>query len=147
MDEQTSKVLIVDDDRTNLKILTKIVESQGYETENASGGNEALSLLETLTPDLILLDIMMPDINGIEVCKKLQQDPRLSDIPVIMVTGDTDVETLKKSFDAGATDFVSKYVNRVEFAARIRAAFRLRNEIRRRRECESKLKELQNNQK
>ncbi len=142
MDAENHKVLIVDDDRTNLKILTKIVQSQGYETETASGGNEALSILESLTPDLILLDIMMPDVNGIEVCKQLQQDDRLSEIPVIMVTGDTDVETLKKSFEAGATDFVSKYVNRVEFAARIRAAFRLRNEIKRRKACEEQLKQL-----
>ena len=116
------KLLIVDDVPVNIKILEKILEPE-YGTGFATNGQDALSIARSEDPpDLILLDIMMPEFNGYEVCRALKQDDGTKDIPVIFVTAETDDGTLKKALEAGGTDYVRKPVNRIELLARVKAA-------------------------
>lgn len=129
-------ILIVDDNPMNVIVVREMLKKAGYDQiVTASSANEMFQLLEaSLTPpssvtyDLILLDMMMPGIDGIEACRLIQQSERLRDIPVIMVTAVGDSLKLAEALDAGASDFVTKPINRIELLARIRAALRLKAE-------------------
>ena len=115
-------ILIVDDAPPNLRVLVEIMMSD-YEISVSTNGPEAIEIATSKNqPDLILLDIMMPDMDGYEVCRILRQHNRTRDIPVIFVTANTDDETLKQAFEAGGTDYVRKPVNRIELLARIQSA-------------------------
>jgi len=104
------KVLIVDDESINIKVIGEILKFD-YEVSFATNGPEALEIATSNDPpDLILLDIMMPEMDGYEVCKVLREDQQSKDIPVIFVTADTDDETLKEAFESGGTDYVRKPV-------------------------------------
>jgi len=116
------KVLIVDDESINIKVIGEILKFD-YEVSFATNGPEALEIATSNDPpDLILLDIMMPEMDGYEVCKVLREDQQSKDIPVIFVTADTDDETLKEAFESGGTDYVRKPVSRIELLARIKSA-------------------------
>lgn len=124
--KQKKNILIVDDAPANIRVLVEILISD-YEISVATSGPEALEIIgkrrETRSfPDLILLDIMMPEMNGYEVCKRLKQNGKTKDIPVIFVTANTDDDTLREAFEAGGTDYVRKPVNRIELLARIKYA-------------------------
>ena len=101
------KVLIVDDDKTSLKLASGILADE-YRTAVATGGEKALKYLEKNTPDLILLDINMPDMNGFEVMKRIQENPEYSEIPVIFVAADPSPQTEATCLEMGAVDYVSK---------------------------------------
>ncbi|MHB1677116.1 MAG: response regulator [Sulfuriferula sp.] len=101
-------VLVVDDDEFQHKIVSKILEDENYQLLFASGGVEALSILRKIRPDLILMDIMMPDMNGLEVMRQMKTVPRLADIPVIMITGKGEKNIVTESLKAGANNFMVK---------------------------------------
>lgn len=120
-----STLLIVDDEERNRALLQAILEPMGYKIVLAEDGQEALEKTLELRPDLILLDVMMPDITGYEVCETIRQDPDLAEIPVLLVTALNDRESRLKGIDAGADDFLSKPVDVVEIQARVKTVTRL----------------------
>ncbi len=118
-------VLIVDDDATSRKILGTILLAEGHELAYASYGLEALKQAATIVPDLILLDAMLPGMDGFEICRRLRAAPMLAEVPIIMVTSLTDRDSRLKGIEAGSDDFLSKPVDAVELKARVRAITRL----------------------
>lgn len=101
-------VLVVDDDEFQRKIVSRLLAAQNYRLVFAAGGVEALNILLKLQPDLIIMDIMMPDLDGIETTRRLKTMPRLANVPVIMVTGNSERDSVRSSMRAGAADFVVK---------------------------------------
>jgi two-component system response regulator AtoC len=120
-----ARILIVDDEPFNVDLLEQELEDQGYDTLAAADGEAALALLDDETPDLILLDWMMPGLDGLDVLKRLKDEPRWSRIPVIMLTARTSTEDKVRGLDAGADDYVTKPIDESELFARIRAALRI----------------------
>jgi two-component system cell cycle response regulator len=123
--ERKSKILIVDDEPVGRETLEMLLINQGYELTFASDGAETLRLAAEVAPDLILLDVMMPGMNGFEVCRRLRADPVLDEVPVIMVTALDDHDSRLRGIEAGADDFVTKPFNRAELRARVRTITRL----------------------
>lgn len=121
-------ILIVDDEPNNFDVIETLLSVQGYHLYYASNGQEALSILDTVNPDLILLDVMMPGLNGIDVCKKIKADLQWKIVPVIMVTALSSKEDLALCLEAGADDFISKPVNRLELCARVKSMLRIKQQ-------------------
>jgi two-component system cell cycle response regulator len=122
---QPSTILIVDDQLEARQVLGMWLEPQGYRLAFANSGAEALAQAIKLVPDLILLDVMMPDMDGFEVCRRLRAHPLLAEVPIIMITALTDRESRLKGIDAGADDFISKTFDGIELRARVRSITRL----------------------
>ena len=120
------RILIVDDNPTNLDILRARLESQAYEILTADDGEAALSSATEHRPDLILLDIMMPKIDGIEVCRRLKSDPDLPFMPIIMVTAKADSEDVVAGLDSGADEYLTKPVDQVALVARVKSILRIK---------------------
>ena len=118
-------VLIVDDEPLGRDSLEGLLMNQGYQLAFAANGNEALLQAEKLIPDLILLDVMMPDMDGFEVCSRLRGDPILADVPVVLVTALDDRDSRLRGIEAGADDFVTKPFDRTELRTRVRTITRL----------------------
>ncbi len=114
-----SRILIVDDLLENLQIIAKALEPQGYDMRFAEGGAKALAMAKETAFDLILLDVMMPDMSGFEVCRELKQDPRLAKTPVIFITAKTDAESIVAGFEVGGVDYVTKPFRLEELRARV----------------------------
>lgn len=125
--EVPSRVLIVDDNRQNVELLRTYISAEGHEVDEAFDGEEALEKVAQNPPDLILLDIMMPKLNGYDVCSRLKSDDKTRFIPIIMVTALSDLEDKIKGLDAGTDDFISKPFNRYELLARVRSLLRIRH--------------------
>lgn len=123
--DNTSTILIVDDDKGVRTTLKAALDDPAYSLAFANNGAEALAKASELTPDLILLDVMMPDINGFEVCRRLRTDPLLSDVPVIMLTALHQRESRLEGIQAGADDFITKPFDVTELGARVRVITRL----------------------
>lgn len=122
IDVSGSTLLVVDDSPVSSMVVSLILKKHSdYLTVRAWDGRECIKKAREVKPDLILLDIQMPDMNGIEVCKILRKDEQIYDIPVIFVTASTDNETLKEAFESGGTDYVRKPVNKIELLARIKS--------------------------
>ena len=119
-----SKILLVDDEIDTLLPLKMSLEAEDYLVLGASNGFEALELAKTNIPDLILLDIMMPGMDGYEVCAQLKKDPVMRNIPVIMLTAKDAVREKVKGLDIGADDYVTKPFNLNELKARIKSVLR-----------------------
>ncbi|MFM2005911.1 MAG: hypothetical protein RLZZ09_1566 [Pseudomonadota bacterium] len=136
--EQKSLVLIVDDSVAARETLIDALEGQGYELYQAGGGAEALALADGLKPDVILLDVMMPEMDGFEVCRRLRADTELAEAPVLMVTALDDRASRLKGIEAGADDFIAKPIDRIEMRARVRTITRL-NRYRKLREEHTRL--------
>jgi CheY-like chemotaxis protein/nitrogen-specific signal transduction histidine kinase len=117
--------LIVDDTETGREILEALLQSSTYQLAFAANGPEALLKAEALTPDLILLDVMMPGMDGFEVCRRLRSNPRLAEIPIILVTALDDRQSRLQGIEAGADDFVTKPFDHAELRARVRTITRL----------------------
>ena len=120
------RILAVDDSARDLQLLSLILEREGYDLTLASHGAEALACAGKRKPDLILLDILMPDLNGIEVCRRLKADPATAEIPVIFLTGQAKEEEVLSGFEAGAVDYVTKPFRIPELLARVHAHVQLR---------------------
>jgi len=125
--EDRPRVLVVDDDRRNVKLMGSYLLPQGYEVLPAYGGEEALSLLAHTEVDLMLLDIMMPGLDGYEVCKRIKSRDATRLVPVILITALDDSRSKVRGIEAGADDFLTKPANREELLARSRALIRVRN--------------------
>ncbi len=123
--EQQSVILIVDDNPFGRDALEDLLYGQGYRLAFAADGHEALDQAAALSPDLILLDVMMPDIDGFEVCRRLRADPHLAEVPVVMITALDDDNSCLRGLEAGADDFISKPFNRARLRARVRTITRL----------------------
>lgn len=120
MDEYLSNILIVDDNPENLKVVSGFLKEAGYKIALALNGLNALEILHDNKIDLILLDVMMPEIDGFEVCQMIKQQKDLHDIPVIFLTALTDTESLLKGFHVGGVDYVSKPFIREELLIRVK---------------------------
>ncbi len=143
-----SNILIVDDNETAREVLRGIMDDLDAHLIFASSGIEALARADECTPDLILLDVMMPGMDGFEVCRRVRANPRLVDVPVVMATALDDLDSKLKALEAGADDFVTKPINRVELRARAQTILRLnrnRQLVRRQEELESALGALTTN--
>jgi len=112
-------ILVVDDTLGSLKMMVEILVSEGYQVRPANSGPLALSSIDSQVPDLILLDIRMPDIDGFEICRRLKADPRTTTIPVIFLSAETDTKERLEGFAVGAVDFIGKPFQREELLARI----------------------------
>ena len=127
-DNDEKKILIVDDTPTNIRVLVPILMDHGkFQINIANNGIDALKLLEKIVPDLILLDIMMPEMDGFETCQRIKETEHLKDIPVIFLTAKSDTEDVAKGFALGAADFVSKPFNSVELIARVKTHIELKS--------------------
>lgn len=124
---QEHAILVVDDTHTNLKILFDLLTNQGYRVAIAKSGEAALEKLESYLPQLILLDVMMPGIDGFETCKRLKANPDTQDIPVMFMTALSDSENKVKGLNAGAVDYITKPIDHEEVLARIAIHLQLRN--------------------
>jgi len=119
--DRKSLILIVDDNVDTVELLRKRLRADGYETAEAYNGEECLSLVPECNPDVIVLDVMMPRLNGYEVCNRLKADEATKYIPVIMLTAKSDVEDKVRGLDVGADDYLAKPFDYKELAARIRS--------------------------
>lgn len=117
-------VLVVDDDEFQHKIIDKILEGKNYHLVFAAGGIEALKVLRKTRPDLILMDVMMPDMGGLEVARYIKSTPQLADIPIVMITGKSDKNIVTESLKAGAADFVVKPFDRDTLLGKVTQALR-----------------------
>jgi two-component system cell cycle response regulator len=115
------RVLVVDDDKHAVEILYRLLEKEGFEVLRAQSGAEALELATKSPIDVILLDVMMPQMSGFEVCEKLRKDTRTRDIPVILLTAKDDMETRVVGMKLGVSEFLTKPINKRELFTRIRA--------------------------
>ena len=117
----SERILIVDDDPDALTLIGLTLERRGYSVLKASGGTEALMMIENDRPDLILLDLMMPHMDGYEVCRRIKADPRLGGIPVVMLTAKAQMASQVEGYRVGADDYVTKPVHPDDLASHIRA--------------------------
>ncbi len=120
LNPETCLILVVDDILLNLQFMAEALESVGYEITLASSGKQALERMQLVRPDLILLDLMMPDMNGFEVCDKIKSDLSLADIPIIFITASNEEEHVLQAFEKGAVDYIVKPFNTHELLARVR---------------------------
>ncbi|MCP4368172.1 MAG: response regulator [Deltaproteobacteria bacterium] len=120
------KVLLVDDNPTNLQVLFQTLEGRGYNLLVAKNGETALAITGKAHPNLILLDIMMPGMDGYEVCRKIKKDCGMQHIPVIFITAKTEAEDVVKGFDAGGSDYVAKPFRAPELLARVKKEVELK---------------------
>jgi two-component system, sensor histidine kinase and response regulator len=118
-------ILVVDDIQTNIQVVGQILNENGYEVMPATSAAQAFERIKTQTPDLILLDFMMPEVNGLEVCRRLKSNPVTEKIPVIFLTASNEVEHVTQAFAAGAVDFVTKPFRGEELLARVRTHLEL----------------------
>lgn len=137
---RNSKILVVDDVPVNIKLQRTYLTAVGYEVVAAKDGVEALEQVKVEQPDLILLDVMMPKMNGFQVCQKLKNSDDTRFIPIIMVTALNELEDKIKGIEAGADDFICKPYNKLELLARVKSLLRIKHLH---DQLEEKLKELE----
>lgn len=118
------QILLVDDSQFNIAVLKEILSKQDYQVDEATHGRIALELIEQKIYDLIILDVIMPGMNGFEVCREIKKHPQYKDIPIIFVTSDE--ENMLKGFKAGAVDYIPKSYNQTELLARVNTHLKLR---------------------
>ncbi|MDR2460284.1 MAG: response regulator [Deltaproteobacteria bacterium] len=123
---RTPRVMVVDDELLNLKLMAAMLKPLGYEVILANDGEECLAKVRELPPDLILLDIMMPKLNGFDVVTQLKAEEKYSLIPIVMVTALQDVNDRVKALEVGAEDFLTKPVDRMELRARVRSLLKVK---------------------
>lgn len=122
-DETSRSILVVDDERGFRDVVTVILESQGYQVQQAHHANDALGLLDETTPDLILTDMMMPEMDGVGLIKRLRETPKWANIPVVVISAYSEPEVQENAFAAGATGFISKPFSASELRSTVGAYF------------------------
>ena len=118
------KILVVDDDLDTLRLINIILEREGYQVSTASNGEQAILLAKSFQPDLILLDLMMPGMDGVEVAHNLRDDPQTKHILIIMLTAKSQLEDKLDGFDAGADDYLTKPIQHPELIAHVKAVLK-----------------------
>jgi two-component system, sensor histidine kinase and response regulator len=121
-------ILVVDDEPDNFDVIEALLTDRDYTLHYASRGQEAIAALDKFDPDVILLDVMMPDMDGFEVCQRIKAMPQWQAVPIIMVTALASTEDLSRCLSAGADDFVAKPVNSVELRARVQSMLRIKKQ-------------------
>ncbi|MBU3914993.1 response regulator [bacterium] len=124
--KQTLEILIVDDDVISLQILRNHLKTVGYTVYTAQDGFQAWHIIQRQSLDLVILDVMMPRMNGYELCEKIRQSSDLTELPVIMLTARTQIDDIINGFNSGANDYLTKPVNRLELLARVQTSFQLK---------------------
>jgi CheY-like chemotaxis protein len=124
-----ARLLVVDDNENNRDIVSRLLEREGYQVSTAEDGAQALERIKIQPPDLVLLDVMMPVMDGIEACKRMKDDPESRLIPVVIMTALGQVDDRVRGIQAGADDFLTKPVNRGELLARIQTSLRLKQTV------------------
>jgi two-component system, sensor histidine kinase and response regulator len=125
---QSASILIVDDEPNNFEVIEILLFQQGYDLSYANSGMEAIAQLQVKAPDVILLDVMMPDLDGLEVCQQIKANSDWQHIPIVMVTALQSREDLARCLGAGANDFLSKPVNGLELRARVQSMVRIKQQ-------------------
>lgn len=125
---KTPSLLIVDDEPNNFDVIETLLADYEYDLHYLSNGQDTINSIDILNPDLILLDVMMPEMNGIEVCGKIKLRPNWQSIPILMVTALTSKQDLALCLDAGADDFISKPINSFELRARVKSLLRIKKQ-------------------
>jgi adenylate cyclase len=120
------RILIVDDNETNRCLLTARLGAEGYETTEAENGERALAVAHEVAPDVVLLDVMMPKIDGFEVCRRMKGDPTLGFVPIVMVTARTDSKDVVTGLNAGADEYLTKPIDHAALVARVRSMLRIK---------------------
>jgi adenylate cyclase len=120
------RILVVDDNETNRDIIVTRLEAHGYETLQAADGEQALAAVKQHGPDLVLLDVMMPNLDGIEACRRLKSDTALPFLPIILVTAKADSKDIVAGLDAGADEYLTKPVDQAALVARVRSVLRVK---------------------
>ena len=144
-----SVILIVDDNEQNVELLQAYLEALPCTILTATDGMEAMRLVEDPdqpTPDLILLDVMMPRMSGFEVCRKLKEDPATHAIPIMMVTALNELGDIERGVESGTDDFVTKPVNRLELITRVKSLLRVRHLKRELDRTEAYIRDLEQSQ-
>ena len=136
------KILVVDDEEQIRDVLSDFLTKKGYEVVSASNGEEALELTETEKPHVILLDVKMPGIDGIETCRRLKEDEKTRSIPIVMITAFADREV--EAYIEGADDFIVKPFNMVEISFRVESMLRIRHLSDELQKAMAYIEELQN---
>lgn len=136
-------ILIVDDNPANRKMLDILLKKDGYETQTLEDGNNILEVVNTIKPQLILLDIMMPGMDGYQVCEELKASKKTRDIPVIFLTAKSESEAIVKGFQVGASDYVTKPFKPVELLARVKTHLQLRQSFEDLKESQKRITELE----
>jgi DNA-binding response OmpR family regulator len=126
MEKTRGRILIVDDDPHAIEILTRMLGREGYTCASASSGAAALDSLRTQPTDVILLDVMMPQMDGLQVCERLRKDDALREIPVILLTAKDDMETRARGMALGVSEYLTKPINKRELFTRIEAQLHAR---------------------
>ena len=163
VDPPKADILIVDDKPDNLRLLSAYLKEENYQVRKALNAERSLQAIATAKPDLILLDIQMPDMNGYELCSKLKESPETCDIPIIFISAKKDVFDKGLAFDIGAVDYIVKPFHELEVVVRVRHQItiaqqlkqleiqrqeleatnqRLKMEIRKRKQLEAKLRQI-----
>ena len=124
--DKKQRILIVDDDEKNIKLLGNLLEYYSYNYKAAKNGIEALEKTKTYNPDIIILDIMMPEMDGYEACRRLKSDPATHHIPVVMVTALADTDSKIKGLNAGANDFLMKPFDKTELMVRVKNLLKIK---------------------
>jgi len=137
----TYVILIVDDDPTTCALTTTLLEREGYRTRWCSSGREALELVATTPVSLVLLDVMMPGMDGFEVCAKLRATEAGKRLPIILLTGRNDIDTRLEGMQSGVSEFLAKPVTRHELLARVRAQLHILDLTRQLEQIEANLKQ------
>lgn len=127
MSEMTdnARILIVDDTLQNIQVLGTVLREKGYQLNVAQNGKQALDMVHKVQPDLILLDVMMPEMDGHETCQHLKADPKTAEIPVIFLTAKVETDDIVKGFELGAIDYVTKPFNATELLRRVQTHLQL----------------------
>ncbi|MEA1973310.1 MAG: response regulator, partial [Candidatus Cloacimonadota bacterium] len=120
------KILVVDDDLNSIEHISILLRSKGYNVKQCLDGTKVIEELESFTPDMILLDIVMPNISGYDICEEIKDDIRYSEIPVMFISGLSDHEEKIKGFEVGGVDYVNKPYNVYELSARIKTHLRIK---------------------
>ena len=136
MEKTKGRILIVDDDPHAVEILTRMLGREGYTCLSASGGAAALETLRQQSVEVILLDVMMPEMDGLQVCERLRRDENLRAIPVILLTAKDDMQTRAQGMALGVSEYLTKPINKRELFTRIEAQFHAR-------EIDRKLSEME----
>jgi CheY-like chemotaxis protein len=123
----TSRILIADDNHQNCELLDAYLADEGYQIEMVYDGQQALDSVARFQPDLILLDIMMPKVSGYEICERLKANPKTRDIAIIMITALAEMGDIEKAVNAGANDFLTKPVNKLELTTRVKTLLQNRH--------------------
>jgi adenylate cyclase len=121
-----AKILVVDDTPKNIKLLADLLTLRGYEVVTATSGREALGRVETERPDLVMLDVVMPEMSGYDVCRQIRENPATQILPVVMVTVLEPAEERIRGLEAGADDFLTTPINQAELLARVRSLLRIK---------------------